>query len=149
MTTNVPGPQVAFETHAHACTFPAGGPPRAAAVAYEVRTPATAFRVAGTPDGLDTTLATMGWLTAAEIGATAQPLPGWAAHYTPGQLSVTMPDGTWYTGHLPLDDAPEWLALARSRTFILNVAGTGLMTAGDGFFMDAERVRYTATPFTG
>ncbi|MDX2820475.1 hypothetical protein PV416_05090 [Streptomyces ipomoeae] len=149
MTSNIPGPQVAFETHAQACTFPVGRPPQAAAVAYEIRTLATAFRAAGIPDGLDTTLADLGWLTAAELGSTARPLPGWAAYHTAGQLTVTMPNGTWYTGPLPLDDAPEWLALARSRNFILNVAGPGVMTAGHGFFMDAERVRYTATPFSG
>ncbi|MFE3629387.1 hypothetical protein [Streptomyces goshikiensis] len=149
MTANTSGPKIAFETQAHACTFPAGGPAQAAAVAYEVRTLGTAFRAAGTPDGLDGTLADLGWLTAAELGSTARPLPGWAAHHTAGQLTVTMPDGIWYTGPLPLADAPEWLALARARKFILNAAGSGVMTAGHGFFIDADRVRYTATPFTG
>ncbi|MGW2054255.1 hypothetical protein ACWCOZ_10080 [Streptomyces sp. NPDC001840] len=123
-----------------------GGPAQAAA--YEVRTSATAFGVA-TPDGLDGTLADLGWLTAAELGSTARPLPGWSAHHTAGRLTVTMPDGTWYAGPLPLADAPEWLALARFRKFILNAAGPGVMTTDHGFFMDAERVRYTATPFTG
>lgn len=31
----------------------------------------------------------------------------------------------------------------------MSVAGTGVMTAGRGFFMNAERVRYTAVPFVG
>ncbi|MFE6548235.1 hypothetical protein ACFVHS_07510 [Streptomyces sp. NPDC057746] len=149
MTTNTPGPKIAFETHAHACTFPVGGPAQAAVVAYEVHTLATALHAAGTPDGLDGTLAELGWLTAAELGSAVRPLPGWAARHAAGQLTVTMPDGTWYTGPLPLADAPEWLALARARKFILHAAGSGVMAAGHGFFMDAERVRYSATPFTG
>jgi hypothetical protein len=150
MTIN-PFGQTAFETHAHACTFPTDGrPAQIAAVAYEVRGLATTFRPSGTVPGLDDALETLGWRTATEMGGAVRPLPGWTAHHTDGQLIVTMPGGTWYTGPLPsLDDVPAWFHLARSRGFIMNVAGTGVMTAGHGFFMNAERVRYTAVPFTG
>ncbi|MGW2272593.1 hypothetical protein [Streptomyces yangpuensis] len=99
---------------------------------------------------MDDTLETLGWRTATEMNGTVRPLPGWTACHADGQLTVTMPGGTWYTGPLPpLTDVPDWFRLARSRGFIMNVAGTGVMTAGHGFFMNAERVRYTAVPFTG
>ncbi len=79
-----------------------------------------------------------------------RPLRGGTARHADGRLTVTLPGGTWYAGPLPpLADVPDRFRLARSRGFIMNVAGTGVMTAGHGFFMNAERVRYTAVPFAG
>lgn len=101
--------------------------------------------------GLDDALETLGWKTATEMNGAVRPLPGWTARHADGQLTVTRPGGTtWYAGPLPpLADVPDRFRLARSRDFIMNVAGTGVMTAGHGFFMNAERVRYAAAPFAG
>ncbi|MEU5525274.1 hypothetical protein ABZ759_32835 [Streptomyces sp. NPDC047860] len=85
--------QVAFETHAHACTFPTdtdGRPDQIAAVAYEVRGLATTSRPSGTLPGLDDTLETLGWQTATEMNGAVRPLP----RRTPGRPWPTSPTGS-------------------------------------------------------